>query len=139
MSSTEAQAAPKAQPKCGLVAYLQLDGAVAAAKFYEKAFGAEIAAMHPPDEQGRTMHVHLYVNGASLMIADFYPEHGQPPVKPQGFSLALMATDIHAQFQRAAAAGCEVTMPVQEMFWGDLYGQLKDPYGVDWALNQPVG
>ncbi|CAN7483166.1 glyoxalase/bleomycin resistance/extradiol dioxygenase family protein [Phenylobacterium sp. LjRoot219] len=138
MSSSEAQAAPKAQPKCGLVAYLQLDGAVAAAKFYEKAFGAEIAAMHPPDDNGRTMHVHLYINGASLMIADFYPEHGQPAVKPQGFSLALMATDIHKQFQRAADAGCEVTMPVQEMFWGDLYGQLKDPYGVDWALNQPV-
>jgi PhnB protein len=138
MSSSETQAAPKAEPKCGLVAYLQLDGAVAAAKFYEKAFGAEIAAMHPPDEQGRTMHVHLYINGASLMIADFYPEHGQPPVKPQGFSLALMASDIHKQFQRAADAGCEVTMPVQEMFWGDLYGQLKDPYGVDWALNQPI-
>lgn len=140
MSSSEAQAAPTAPamaaPKCGLVAYLQIDGAIAAARFYEKAFGAEIAAMHPPDEQGRTMHVHLYINGASLMLADFYPDHGQPKVPHQGFSLALMVTDIEKRFQRAVDAGCTATLPVQKMFWGDLYGQLKDPYGVDWALNQ---
>ena len=136
MSSTEVQTAPKAETKSGLVAYLQVDGAIAAAKFYEKAFGAEIAAMHPPDAQGRTMHVHLYVNGASLMLADFYPDHGQPKVPHQGFSLALMVTDIEKKFQRAVDAGCTATMPVQKMFWGDLYGQLKDPYGVDWAMNQ---
>jgi len=67
MSKTEAQAAPaapKAAPKGGLVAYLQVDGAIAAARFYEKAFGAEIAAVHPPDDQGRTMHVHLYINNS---------------------------------------------------------------------------
>ncbi|HKR88066.1 MAG TPA: glyoxalase/bleomycin resistance/extradiol dioxygenase family protein [Phenylobacterium sp.] len=140
MSSSEAQAAPTvpamAAPKCGLVAYLQVDGAIAAARFYEKAFGAEIAAMHAPDEQGRTMHVHLYINGASLMLADFYPDHGQPKVPHQGFSLALMVTDIEKRFQRAVDAGCTATLPVQKMFWGDLYGQLKDPYGVDWAMNQ---
>jgi uncharacterized glyoxalase superfamily protein PhnB len=140
MSSTEPQtaltAAPKAEPKGGLVAYLQVDGAIAAAKFYEKAFGAEVAAMHPPDDQGRTMHVHLYINGSSLMLADFYPDHGQPKVPHQGFSLALMVTDIEKRFQRALDAGCTATMPVQKMFWGDLYGQLKDPYGIDWAMNQ---
>lgn len=136
MSSTETQPAPMAPPKGGLVAYLQIDGAVAAAKFYEKAFGAEIAAMNPPDDQGRTMHVHLYINGSSLMLSDFYPDHGHPKVAHQGFSLALMVTDIEKQFQRAVDAGCTATLPVQKMFWGDLYGQLKDPYGVDWAMNQ---
>ena len=140
MSSTDTQAAPtaapKAEPKGGLVAYLAMDGAIAAARFYEKAFGAEIAAIHPPDDQGRTMHVHLYVNGSSLMMADFYPEHGQPKVPHQGFSLALMVTDIDKWFQRAVDAGCTPTMPPQKMFWGDTYAQLKDPYGIDWALNQ---
>lgn len=135
-ASTVSTAAPKAQPKCGLVAYLQVDGAIAAARFYEKAFGAEIAAMHPPDEQGRTMHVHLYINGASLMLADFYPDHGQPKVPHQGFSLALMVSDIETKFQRAVDAGCTATMPPQKMFWGDIYAQLKDPYGIDWAMNQ---
>jgi len=140
MSKTEAQAAPaaapKAAPKGGLVAYLQVDGAIAAARFYEKAFGAGIAAVHPPDDQGRTMHVHLYINGSSLMLADFYPDHGQPKVPHQGFSLALMVSDIERQYQRAVDAGCTATLPPQKMFWGDVYGQLKDPYGVDWAMNQ---
>ena len=128
---------PKADPRCGLVAYLNLDGAVRAAEFYTKAFGAEIAAMQPVDEKGRTMHIHLYVNGASLMLGDFYEEHGHAKVKPQGFSLAVMSKDIHKDFQRAVDAGCEVTMPVQKMFWGDFYGALRDPFGVDWVFDQP--
>ena len=135
---SEAQAAPKADPKCGLVAYLSLDGAVRAAEFYQKAFGAEIAAMHPVDDKGRTMHIHLYVNGASLMLGDVYEEHGHAKLKPQGFSLAVMSKDIHKDFQRAVDAGCEVTMPVQTMFWGDLYGALRDPFGVDWVFDQPA-
>src|SRR3546814_4590454 len=69
----------------GVVAYLQLDGALKAAQFYEKALGAEIVGSHPPDEEGRTMHVHLYVNGGSLMLSDAYPEHGHPLEKPQGY------------------------------------------------------
>jgi uncharacterized glyoxalase superfamily protein PhnB len=50
----------------------------------------------------------------------------------------LIARDIHAQFQRAVDAGCEVVTPVQQMFWGDLFGALRDPYGVNWAMNQGV-
>ena len=129
--------APKAEPKCGLVAYLAVENAVKVAEFYKKAFGAEVAAMQPVDEQGRTMHIHLYVNGASLMLGDFYPEHGHQVVKPQGFSLTFMSKDIQKDFQRAVDAGCTVTMPVQQMFWGDYYGSLKDPFGFDWALDQP--
>jgi len=128
---------PMAEPKGGLVAYLQIDGALAAAAFYEKAFGATLAAQQPADDQGRTMHVHLYVNGSSLMLGDFYPEHGHAKVAPQGFSLTLMARDIQAEFQRAVDAGCEVVTPVQKMFWGDYFGSLKDPFGVSSAMNQP--
>jgi uncharacterized glyoxalase superfamily protein PhnB len=125
-----------AETKGGLIAYLNVDGALAAADFYTKAFGAEIVAQQPADDQGRTMHVHLHVKGSSLMLADFFPEHGQPKVAPQGFSLVLIPRDIHAEFQRAVDAGCEVVMPVQQMFWGDLYGGLRDPYGINWGMNQ---
>lgn len=131
------KAPAQVEVKGGVVAYLNVDGAVSAARFYEKAFGAEIEAIYEPDEQGRTMHVHLYVNGSSVMLSDFYPEHGHPKVEPQGFSLMLMVDDIHARFQRAVDAGCTVVMPVEKMFWGDIYGQLKDPFGVMWAMNQP--
>ena len=102
------------------------------------AFGATEVYRNPPDERGRTMHVHLYVNDGSLMLSDAYPEYGYALEKPQGYSLMLpLAEDIQVWFDRAVAAGCEVVQPVQKMFWGDLYGQVRDPFGVLWAMNQP--
>jgi PhnB protein len=133
--------APKPEPvKGGLVAYLMVDGAIKAANFYEKAFGAVTAGMHPPDETGRTMHVHLYVNGSSLMLSDGYPEHGCPVEPSSGFNLTLMLErDIDAAYKRAIDAGCTEVMAPQDMFWGDRYAQMKDPWGVLWSMNQPVG
>jgi PhnB protein len=122
--------------KGGVVAYLQLDGAMKAAEFYKRAFAAELAAAHPVDDKGRTMHVHLYINGSSVMLGDAYPEYGHGLEKPQGFNLTLPVDDIDAWWQRAVAAGATVVMPVAEMFWGDRYGQLRDPFGVLWAMNQ---
>lgn len=134
---SETMEMPVVETKGGVVAYLNLDGAVAAAEFYGRAFAAETASMFPPDEKGRTMHVHLYVNGSSVMLSDFFPEHGHNKVAPQGFSLTLMVDDAQAWQDRAVAAGCEITTPVQKMFWGDIYGEVSDPYGVRWAINQP--
>src|SRR5690606_39538164 len=74
-SSAQQEAAPV---KGGIVAYLQIDGAMKAAEFYKQAFGAVLAGAHPPDEQGRTMHVHVYINGSSLMLSDAYPDYGYP-------------------------------------------------------------
>ena len=124
--------------KGGVVAYLSLDGAIKAADFYQKAFGAEIAASYPPDDKGRTMHVHLYINGSSVMLSDAFPEHGHPYVPAAGFSLMLPVDDIDGWFQRAIDAGCTSVMPPADMFWGDRYGQLKDPFGILWAMNMPI-
>ena len=137
MSETlEMSAAPKVETKGGVVAYLALDGALKAAEFYGKAFGAEDAFHYPPDDKGRTMHVHLYINGSSVMLGDFYPEQGHGKVAPQGFTMQLIVDDIHKWFDRAVAAGCEVVVPPQKMFWGDTWGQVQDPFGVAWAFNQ---
>ncbi len=131
------EAAPSTAPaKGGATVYLQLDGAMKAVEFYEKAFGAQLAALHPVDDKGRTMHVHLYINGSSVMISDFYPEHGHAKEAPAGFSVALHVSDIDAWFKRAVDAGATVTMPVSTMFWGDRYGSVKDPFGVSWAMNE---
>jgi PhnB protein len=124
--------------KGGMCPYLNIDGAIAAADFYKKAFGAVVAAQQPADDKGRSMHIHLYINGSSLMMSDFYPEHGHAKVEPQGYSLALNVDDIETAFKRAVDAGAEVTQPVSKMFWGDLYGSVRDPFGVHWALNQPA-
>lgn len=133
-STTPAQPLPPTRG--GVVAYLTVDGAMRAADFYRAAFGAEVAAAIPVDEKGRTMHVHLYLNGSSLMLSDAFPEHGHPLQAPQAFSLLLPVDDIAAWWDRAVAAGATVVMPYQEMFWGDVYGQLRDPFGVTWAMNQ---
>jgi PhnB protein len=125
-------------PKGGLVAYLTVDGAIKASEFYRKAFGAEVAHVIPPDDKGRTMHAHVYVNGSSLMLSDAYPEHGHPLPVPAGFSLTLMVEDVDAWYIRAIQAGCTATQPPADMFWGDRYAALKDPFGVAWAMNGPA-
>jgi len=122
--------------KGGMIPYIAVDGAVKAAEFYVKAFGAEIALLMPPDEQGRTMHVHLYVNGSSLMLGDFYPEHGHAVVAPQGYNLMILTQTLDQDYQQAVDAGCTGVMPPADMFWGDRYAQVKDPFGVTWAFNQ---
>ncbi len=136
MSETYPTMAPV---KGGAIPYLAIDGALKAVEFYQKAFGAEIAALHPPDAKGRTMHAHLYINGGSVMLSDFYPEHGHPVVQPAGFTVTLQVPDIDALYEQAVEAGATPTSPPADMFWGDRYGQLKDPFGVSWAMNQPKG
>ena len=135
---TPVQPAPKVLG--GLIAYLRVDGALKAADFYKRAFGAETVFSFPPDEKGRTMHVHLYINGTSLMLSDAYPEHGHPHEKAQGFTMQLLLAtdDIDRWWQRAVDAGCEVVTPLDVMFWGDRWGHLRDPFGINWAMNAPV-
>jgi uncharacterized glyoxalase superfamily protein PhnB len=126
----------KAQPAVlgGVVPYLSVEGAVRAAELYARAFGAVEVARQPVDAEGRTMHLHMYLDGGSLMLSDFYPEYGHPPKPVQGVTLHLFPEDIDAAFARAVEAGCEVLQPVQTMFWGDRYGQTRDPFGVTWAM-----
>src|SRR5690606_35713881 len=121
----------------GVVAYLQVSNASEASAFYQKAFGATEVFRVPPDEKGRTMHIHLYVNDGSLMLADPYPEYGYPLERPQAFSLILQVKDIDAWWERAVAAGAEVVKPIEKMFWGARYGEVRDPFGVLWAFNEP--
>ena len=122
----------------GVIPYLTVDGASRAAEFYNRAFGAEEVARHPVDDQGRTMHIHLHINGASLMLSDAYPEQGHPLKAPQAFSLLLAVQDVDDWWNRAVEAGAEIVMPLQLMFWGDRYGQLRDPFGVLWSVNGPA-
>ena len=133
----EAATQTNAATKGGVIAYLCLEGAIKAGEFYKKALAAEQVQMHPADEKGRTMHVHLYVNGSSVMLSDPYPEHGCPFVPPAGFGLNLPVKDVDAWWQRAVDAGCTPTMPPADMFWGDRYAQAKDPFGVTWAFVGP--
>ena len=120
----------------GVVPYLMIDGVMKALELYKAAFGAEVAALIPPDAKGRTMHAHIHLNGGSIMFSDPFPEQGAVYVPAGGFSLMLLTDQIDADYKRAVDAGCTATMPPADMFWGDRYGQLKDPFGLTWAMNQ---
>lgn len=137
MSDTiEANTSAGTPVKGGLVPYVTVDGAAKAADLYVKAFGATIAAQMPPDPSGRTAHIHLYINGSSLMLSDFFPEHGHKAGGPNGFRLTMMVRDIDSAFKRAVDAGFTSLQAPEKMFWGDIYAQLQDPFGVLWSMNQ---
>ena len=137
MDTKGSEAKPHRNPEVlgGVAPYLMVSNAADAAAFYIKAFGAREAARMPPDEKGRTMHIHLVINGGSVMLSDPYPEYGHPWQAPQGFSLHLQIEDIDSWWDRAVKAGAEVVTPVALQFWGDRYGQLRDPFGVLWTMG----
>jgi uncharacterized glyoxalase superfamily protein PhnB len=137
-SQIDYSTAPKPAVLGGVAPYLTVDGATKAAEFYVRAFGAQEVARHPLDGQGRTMHIHLHLNGGSLMLSDAYPEYGHPWKAPEGFALHLKVDDIDAAWARAIEAGATEVMPVQLMFWGERYGQLRDPFGVMWSMGAEV-
>lgn len=115
--------------------YLSVSNAAKAAEFYVKALDAKEVMRMPPDDMGRHMHIHLVVNGGSLMLADAFPEHGAPLEKPAAFILHLQVADVDDAFDKAVKAGGTVVLPVQDMFWGDRYGQFRDPFGVLWSMG----
>lgn len=131
------QAPPlQAAVKGGVAPYLTVDGAAKASDFYRRAFAAEeVSRMGSPD--GKFMHIHLYINGGSVMLTDPYPEHGHPWLRPQGFSLTLEVDDADAWARRAVEAGAEVVTAVGDMFWGARWGEVSDPFGIRWAFNTP--
>jgi PhnB protein len=132
--------APAALPavRGGVAPYLMVAGATKAADFYKRALGAEEAYRYPTDDKGRTMHIHLYINGGSVMLSDFYPEYGHAEQAPQAFNLGLPVKDVDAWWKRAVDAGCTIVMPLEKQFWGDRYGQVRDPFGITWALFAPA-
>ena len=123
----------------GVVPYLTVSPAADASLFYQRAFAAEEMFRHPLDANGRTMHIHLHLHGGSLMLSDAFPEYGHPQKTPQSFMLHLKVEGIDRWWQRAVDAGCEIVTPLQVMFWGDRYGQLRDPFGVMWSMGEPQG
>ena len=135
MDTKTAVAAGQQEILGGVAPYLNVDGAFKAADFYVQAFGAEDVARVPPDDKGRTMHCHVRINGGSVMICDFYPEHGHPFEAPQAFVLHLQVKDFDTWWNRAIEAGAETVLAPHDAFWGDRYGILKDPFGVSWSIG----
>lgn len=120
--------------------HLVCKGAAEAIAFYAKAFGAiELARLPGPD--GRLMHAMIRIGNAPLMLVDEFPEQGcQGPLALKGspVTLHLYVADVDATVAQAVEAGARITMPVADMFWGDRYGRLEDPFGHQWSVATHV-
>ena len=131
---------PPAPP--GVIAYLAVAGGEAAIAFYRKAFGAEEVLRHVAPDGKRLLHARLMINGGMVMLSDDFPEHGgsrvPPAGQPHGVMMAMQVPEVDAVFNQAVSAGAEAVMPPTDMFWGERYAQLRDPFGHEWALNGPL-
>jgi PhnB protein len=121
----------------GVVPYLTVPDAKAASEFYQRAFAGQEVDRRPSDS-GKLMHCQLVINGGTLMFCDAFPEWGHDYKPAQGFMLHLQVKDPQAWWDRAVEAGATVSMPLKKEFWGDLYGQLRDPFGVSWTIGGPA-
>jgi PhnB protein len=116
--------------------YLTVRGAAKAIDFYERAFGAEERmCMRRPD--GGVMHAEIRIGDSFVMLSDEVPEMGARGPESLGGasgSIYLFVEDVDAVVARAVAAGAKLAMPPQDMFWGDRFGRVTDPFGHGWAI-----
>ena len=119
-----------------LTPHLICAGASDAIEFYKKAFNAvEVGRM--PGPGGKLMHAQLRIGDSALMLVDEMPEWGSfgpKSLKGSPVTVHLYVENVDATVAQAVAAGAKVTMPVDDMFWGDRYGKLEDPFGHHWSV-----
>jgi PhnB protein len=116
--------------------YLAVDDAAAAIEFYGRAFGAEEHSRMPAPD-GTIAHAAIRVGDSMIMLSDPYPmSTAKPPKQLGGTSVVvfLYVEDTDAAYKRAVDAGATPTMPPDDMFWGDRFAQVDDPFGHVWQL-----
>ena len=116
--------------------YLAVDDASAAIEFYKRALGAkERVRMSTPD--GKVGHAELEIGDSLIMLSDPFP-HSQttPPAELGGTTggAFLYVEDVDSAFQQAIDAGATVAMAPEDMFWGDRFGSVMDPFGHNWSF-----
>ena len=116
--------------------YMVVPDAKAAIDFYKKAFDAEqVALMSGPD--GKVMHAEIKIADSYIYMTDENPAWGAKSAKTMGgspISMHLHTKDVDAAFKKAISAGAKEIMPVADVFWGDRYGKLEDPFGYQWGI-----
>jgi PhnB protein len=116
--------------------HLVCAGAADAIEFYKKGFDAvEVGRMAGP--QGKLIHAMLRIGDSAIMLVDEFPEWGSfgpKSLKGSPVTIHLYVEDVDAFVKHAVAAGAKITMPIDDMFWGDRYGKLEDPFGHHWSV-----
>jgi PhnB protein len=120
-----------------VTAYLTVNDGARALDFYQRAFGArDIERM--PGPGGKLMHAEFKIGDSIVMLSDEFPGMSscKAPTSLGGTTVTmfLYVPDVDAAFKRALEAGCKVITPVMDMFWGDRFGKLEDPFGNQWSM-----
>ena len=112
----------------------------AAIDFYQRAFGAQLQGGIATMPDGKVMHAMIKIGDSLLMLNDEFPEHGvvAPKTSDTGVSLHIYMDNVDQLFNRAVGAGAQVKMPLADMFWGDRYGKVVDPFGHQWTLGTHI-
>jgi PhnB protein len=116
--------------------YLAVDDAAKAIDFYKQAFGAEERFRMPAGED-KIGHAELQIGDSKVMLSDPFPQSTVRPPKELGGTTAsvfLYVKDADAVVEQATAAGATVTTPLEDMFWGDRFGTVTDPFGHLWSI-----
>ncbi|HUO30924.1 MAG TPA: VOC family protein [Bryobacteraceae bacterium] len=118
-----------------LTVHLSVPGCAAYIDFLTRAFNA-VEIRRSPGPGGKLMHACVKIGDTMLMLNDVFPEMGMPPMAEGNLPLRLhlYVPDADATWAQAVANGCEVVFPLQDQFWGDRYGQVRDPAGFVWAV-----
>jgi PhnB protein len=118
-----------------LTPHLTVNGGANYIDFLKRAFNA-VEVSRAPGPGGKLMHAHVRIGDSNVMFNDSFPEFGSPPITEGNWPVTfhLYVPDADAAFAQAVAAGCAVTMPIADQFWGDRYGVVKDPFGFSWAI-----
>jgi PhnB protein len=134
------KAKPVPEEMRSITPHLVCAGAADAIEFYKKAFGAvEVARL--PGAQGKLMHAMIRIGDSAVMLADEMPDWGSlgpKALKGSPVTIHLYVDNVDATVERAVKAGAKITMPVDDMFWGDRYGKLEDPFGHHWSVATHV-
>lgn len=115
-------------------------GAAQAIEFYKKAFAATVV-MRLDGSDGKVMHACVQIGDSAVMLADEFPSYGAlgpKALKGTPVTIHLVVDDADKFAARAVRAGAIITMPIANMFWGDRYGQIEDPFGHRWAIAHHV-
>ena len=113
-------------------------GAARAIDFYKEVFHAkELSRMAGPG--GTIGHAELQIGDSRLMLGDEFPGMVSAPAAGHtGTSLHIYTDNVDAMFERAVKAGGKVEQPLQNQFWGDRYGKIRDPFGHVWGVAQHI-
>jgi PhnB protein len=127
-----------------LIPHLVCERCSEAIEFYKKAFGAEEVARVPAPDGRRLMHAEIRIGKTLVFLVDDFPEHSggksesATALKGTPVTIHRYVTDCDVAIKRAQDAGATVLMPAADMFWGDRYGMVKDPYGHKWSFGTHV-